>query len=183
VLDVFVPQIVLDGAGVLTVVGELEPGRMSQHVRMDRHAQLGRIAGASEQLAEGGRGHRRAALGDKNVGAARIFTQYLAQAPEFRPAQRMGAGQPVLAAAYVQQALPQINLLAPQPDQFRHAEPVPVGEQDHRGIALTVAPETLGRGDQPVDFRGRQVFAAAPFGVGHLGWWVHGAGFPENDVW
>ena len=95
----------------------------------------------------------------------------------------MGAGQPVLAAAYVQQALPQINLLAPQPDQFRHTQPVPIGEQDHRGIALTVASETLGRGDQPVDFRWCQVFAAAPFGVGNLGWWVHDANFPENDVW
>jgi hypothetical protein len=48
VLDVPVPQIVLDSAGVLTVVG----GRMPQHVRMNRHAQLGRVAGASEQLTE-----------------------------------------------------------------------------------------------------------------------------------
>ena len=77
-LDVFVPQVVLDGASVLTVVGELEPGRMPQHVRMDRHAQLGRVAGTSEQFTEGGRGHRRATLRDKNVGAVSIFTQYLA---------------------------------------------------------------------------------------------------------
>lgn len=83
----------------------------------------------------------------------------------------------------MQQALPQINLFAPQPDQFRHTEPVPIGEQDHRGIALTVASETLGRGNQPVDFRWRQVFPASPVGVGNLGWWVHGANFPENDVW
>jgi hypothetical protein len=83
----------------------------------------------------------------------------------------------------MQEALPQINLLAPQSDQFRDAEPVPIREQDHCGITLTVASETLGRGDQPVDFRRRQVFAAAPFGVGNLGWWVHGANFPENDVW
>jgi hypothetical protein len=34
--------------------------------------------------------------------------------PEFRPAQRMGAGQPVLAAAHMQQALPKIQLLASQ---------------------------------------------------------------------
>jgi len=81
------------------------------------------------------------------------------------------------------QALPQIDLLAPEADQFGHAEPVPVGEQDHRGIALAVASETLGRGDQPVDFRRCQVLAAAPLSVGDLGWRVHCGNFPENDVW
>src|SRR5271166_3414901 len=40
---------------------------MPEHVRVDRRAQRGRIAGAGEQLAKGCRGHRRAALGDKNI--------------------------------------------------------------------------------------------------------------------
>ena len=73
---------------------------------------------AGNQLSEGGCGHRCAALGNKDVGAVWIFTQHLSQGPEFRPAQRMGAGQPVLAAAHMQQTLPQIHLLAPQADQF-----------------------------------------------------------------
>src|ERR1019366_5568745 len=74
VLDVFVPQVVLDGTSILAVVGELEAGRMPQRVRMDRHAQLGRVASASEQLTERSGGHRRATLGDKDVGAVWIFT-------------------------------------------------------------------------------------------------------------
>jgi len=41
VLDVPVPEIVLDGAGILTIIGEFEAGGMSEHVRMDRHAELG----------------------------------------------------------------------------------------------------------------------------------------------
>jgi len=57
VLDVPVPQIMLDGPGVLAVVGQLEAGGMSQHMRVDRHAQPGCLAGAGDQLAEGGRGH------------------------------------------------------------------------------------------------------------------------------
>src|SRR5487761_918159 len=76
----------------------------------------------------------------------------------------MGAGYPVLAAAHMQQ-------------------PVPVGEQDHRGVAVTMASEPPRRGDQPVDFRRGQVLPAAPLGVGTLGRGVHGADFPENDVW
>ena len=52
----------------------------------------------------------------------------------------MGAGQSVLAATHMQQALPKIQLLAPQTDQFRDASPVPVGEQDHRGVAVALAP-------------------------------------------
>jgi hypothetical protein len=95
----------------------------------------------------------------------------------------MGTGETVLAAVHMQEALSQINLLAPQPDQFRDAEPVPISEQDHCGIALTVASEMLGRGNQPVDFCRCQMLPASPIGVGNLGWWVHGANFPENDAW
>ena len=141
---------------------------------------LGGVAGASEQLAERRCGHRRATLGDEDIGVVWVFTQHLAQGPEFRPAQRMGAGQPVLAAAHMQQALPKIQLLAPQADQFRDTEPVPVGEQDHRGVAVAVASEALRRGDQPVDFRRCQVFPAAPFGVGNLGRGAHAPTFPKT---
>ena len=41
-------------------MGEFETGGMPQHVRMDRHAQLGRLSGARDQLVEGGRGAREA---------------------------------------------------------------------------------------------------------------------------
>ena len=44
--DVPVPEILLDGARVVTVVGELEPGRMAQHVRMNWERQLRSLAGA-----------------------------------------------------------------------------------------------------------------------------------------
>ena len=36
----------------------------------------------------------------------------------------------------MQQPLPRIDLLAPQADQFRDTQPVPIGQQDHRGIAV-----------------------------------------------
>ena len=83
----------------------------------------------------------------------------------------------------MQQTLPKIQLLASQADQFRDTQPVPIGEQDHRGVAVTVASELARRGDQPVDFRRCQVFPAAPFGIGNLGRGAHCTNFPENDVW
>jgi len=53
------------------------------------------------------------ALGDEDISGFRIGAQHLAQGAEFRPAQRVGAGHPILAAAHMQQPLPQIQLLAP----------------------------------------------------------------------
>ncbi len=34
VLDVFVSQVVLDGSGIVAIIGELETTRVSQHMRM-----------------------------------------------------------------------------------------------------------------------------------------------------
>ena len=48
----------LDGPGVLTVIGELEAGGMAKHVGVDRHAELRRVAGSGEQLAKSGGRHR-----------------------------------------------------------------------------------------------------------------------------
>jgi len=63
-----VPEVILDGAGVLAVICEFEAGRVAKHVGMDWHAQPGRVAGTGDELAEGRGGHWRAAFGDKNVG-------------------------------------------------------------------------------------------------------------------
>jgi hypothetical protein len=47
------------------------------------------------------------------------------------PAQWMGAEHAVVAAAHMLQALPQIR--------FRDAQPLPLSEQDHCGVALAAA--------------------------------------------
>jgi hypothetical protein len=51
---------------------------------------------------------------------------------------------------------------------------VPIGKQDHGGVPITVAAEASCGGDQPVDFRWRQVFPATPIDVGDLRRRVHG---------
>ena len=41
VLDVLVPEVVLQGPRVVAIVGELEPTGMAKHVRVDREWHLG----------------------------------------------------------------------------------------------------------------------------------------------
>ena len=48
VLDVAVPEIVLDSAGIVAVVGELEPTGMAQHMGMHREGEGGELASTGE---------------------------------------------------------------------------------------------------------------------------------------
>ena len=52
VLDVLVPEVVLQGARVVAIVGELEPTSMAQHVRVDREWHLGSLADALDEAME-----------------------------------------------------------------------------------------------------------------------------------
>jgi hypothetical protein len=72
VLDVLVPEVVLDRSGVLAVVGQLEAGGMPQHVGMDGEIEAGHLPGTGHDLPE--RGVRQGALpfGDEDVGRLRV---------------------------------------------------------------------------------------------------------------
>ena len=52
VLDVLVPEVVLQGPGVVAIVGELEPTGMAQHVGVDREWHLGGLADALNEAVE-----------------------------------------------------------------------------------------------------------------------------------
>ena len=51
-LNVLVPEVVLQGSRVVAIVGELEPTGMAQHVRVDRERHLGRLAEALDEAME-----------------------------------------------------------------------------------------------------------------------------------
>src|SRR3954447_7510009 len=57
---------------------------------------------------------------------------------------------------------------------------MPVGDQNHRGVPVTMAPELSGRGDQPVDLDRGQVLPAAALGIGLLGRRGHRPTFPKT---
>jgi hypothetical protein len=52
VLNVLVPEVVLQGPRVVAVVGELEPTGMAKHVRVDREWHLGGLADALDEPVE-----------------------------------------------------------------------------------------------------------------------------------
>src|SRR5512135_2282273 len=75
VLDILVPEVVLNRPGVLAVVGQLETGGMPQHVGMDGQVEAGRLPGTGHDLPE--RGVRQGAfpLGDEDIGRLRILSR------------------------------------------------------------------------------------------------------------
>ena len=51
-LTVLVPEVVLQGARVVAIIGELEPAGMAKHVRVDREWHLGGLAEALNEPVE-----------------------------------------------------------------------------------------------------------------------------------
>src|SRR5262245_61146459 len=68
VLDVLVPEVVLQSPCVVSVVGELEPTGVAKHVRVDRERHLGSLADALDEAVEANRADWSAALGNEYVG-------------------------------------------------------------------------------------------------------------------
>src|SRR6266436_2635854 len=68
VLNVLVPEVVLQGPRVVAIVGELEPASMAKHVRVDREWHLGGLADALDEAMETDRADWSAALGNEHVG-------------------------------------------------------------------------------------------------------------------
>src|SRR5262245_17985999 len=73
VLDVLVPEVVLQGARVVTIVGQLEPAGMAQHVGVDREWHLGDLAEALDEPMEPNGTDWPAALGNEYVGVSRVI--------------------------------------------------------------------------------------------------------------
>src|SRR6516225_4206574 len=73
VLNVLVAEVVLQGARVVAIVGELEPAGMPKHVRVDREWHLGSLTEALDKPVETDGADRSAALGNEYVGVLRVL--------------------------------------------------------------------------------------------------------------
>ena len=78
-LNVAVPQIMLDRPRVLPVVGQLVAGGVAQHVRMDRELDAGLASGSTDDLAHRIGAERRLALAHEYVGGVRVSPLQSAQ--------------------------------------------------------------------------------------------------------
>ena len=72
-LNVLVPEVVLQGPRVVAIIGELEPAGMAEHVRVDRKWHLGGLTEALDKPVETDGADWSAALGDEYVGVLRVL--------------------------------------------------------------------------------------------------------------
>ena len=78
VLNVLVAEIVLQGSGIVPVVGKFIAARMPQHVRMQGERHVGGLAEPLDEMVEADRAHWSTALGEEDVSLGRAFTAELA---------------------------------------------------------------------------------------------------------
>src|SRR5215475_6522870 len=105
VLNVLVPEVVLQGARVVTIVGELEPTGMAKHVGVDWEWHLGSLADALDEPVETNGADWPAALGNEHISLSRVIAPELAKRSHLVTADWMYAGNSVLDAVNVQAAL------------------------------------------------------------------------------
>src|SRR5262245_29508985 len=105
VLDVLVPEIVLQGARVVAIVCELKPTGMAKHVGVDREWHLGGLTDPLDEPVEADGTDWPTALGNEHISLCRVIAPELAQRPHLVTPDRMHAGNAVLDAVNVQAAL------------------------------------------------------------------------------
>lgn len=165
-LNVLVPQVVLDRSRIVAVVREFVPAAVAEHVGMDRKAESRLLPRPGEELPEPRRRERAAPLARKYIGSVgRPFPLQFPQGPEFRPPQGMDARRPPLHPVDVEHSPREVHLIPAQRDEFRHPQAVPVREEDEGGVAVAVAPPPLRRLHQEFHLALGEVFAAAAVAV------------------
>src|SRR5262245_42729638 len=102
VLDVLVPEVVLQRPRVVAIVGELKPTSVAKHVWVDREWHLGGLADAPDEPVEADGTDWPAALGNEHISLSRVIAPELAKRPHLVPADWMYAGNPVLDAVNMQ---------------------------------------------------------------------------------
>ena len=73
VLDVLVPEVVLQGPRIVAIVCQLEPACMAKHVRVDREWHLGSLTEAPDKPVETDGADWPTALGNEYVSLSRVI--------------------------------------------------------------------------------------------------------------
>jgi len=143
-LDVLVPEIGLERAGVVTLVGELESAGVSKHVQMDRERHLGSLTKPRDHAPEADRRHRRVALAHEHVTSRFLLALQTAQGAKLDAGQGMHTRVTVLRPGDVQATVNEVNLLPSKRAKFGSLQAVPVGQQDHGRVPVAVAVAVAG---------------------------------------
>src|SRR6516164_7305786 len=101
----------LERPGVLTVICELEPASMTQHVRMDRERHLGGLAESTHHASKPNRTHGCPPLTHEHVAPCVSLPLQPTQRPKFAARQRVHGRHAILDAGDVEAAMSQVYLV------------------------------------------------------------------------
>lgn len=151
----------LNGAGVVAVVRQLEPAAVPEHVGMDGKAHGGLLPRSRQKLPKPGRRHGSATLAREDIRATgRSFPLQLPQGAKFRTPQGMHARRSLLESVDMEHPPFQVHLIPAERHQFRHPKTVPVRQEDQGRVAVAVPPSRLGRAHQLFHLALGEVFPA-----------------------
>lgn len=160
VLDVLVPEIVLNGARIVSRVRKFEADPVAQHVRVDLQGKVDAFSGARQHAPEGIGGHWSPAFRQEHeTGIGFDLALQTTQGADFTTTQGMNAVDAALEAAHLEMAQGKVDLVPAKRHEFANPEAVAIRDEDHRSVAMTVATPRRGRLTQLVDFGLRQVLA------------------------
>ena len=112
-------EIVLDGPGILAIVGQLVAARMPQHVAVHEERKADRLTCPCDHALIASHAQRHQALGNEHVGAGWSFTLEPAQRPQLAPSNRMHTCSPALGAPHVKLAGGEIDIVPAQGNHLR----------------------------------------------------------------
>ena len=136
----------LNGAGVVALVGQRVTAAVPKHVEMDGVlGEASALGDVLELLVQGVAGERAAALGLEDVRSLGLSVQ-LAQGADLVAFERVDAGAAALDALDVKHGIAGVELdLRPfEVGQLLAAQAVPVRDQDQGGVAMTVTARARG---------------------------------------
>jgi hypothetical protein len=113
-LNVLMAEIVLQRSSIHTLIGQLEPSRMPQHVGMDWKRHFGRWPKPRYHPAKGNCGHRSAPLAHEHISSGSLFALETAQGAQFYAGQRVDGRDPIFKSIDVQAAMDEIGLVPAQ---------------------------------------------------------------------
>ena len=110
-LDVLVSQVVLDGTGVISLIGQLVPTGMARHMGMNRKSDSGLDTCAGNHLPNRRSCQGSLAFGDEEVRGLGIVPLQRSQSTDLRTSEGVHTGGTVLDLMDEQQSLSQVGML------------------------------------------------------------------------
>src|SRR5262245_65707141 len=118
---------------------------MAQHVRMSRERKSGQFSSAVDHFEEPGPRHRPAAFGVEDEATLQVLPSQLAQGPDFLAGEWVRAVDTVFGPPHMDAAAIKLDHIPSQLAEFAGAQPMAVGDQDSRRVAVAV-PRMLASG-------------------------------------